>query len=106
MTDFPTSVHNIVINLLYEWLGETRFNRSWDDYISIAQRVPKVDAVHAYINQRLQEFKAAGKPPFDAICYVKMGDKGIWYKPYPSSISRETVRQALQRSGLLELKAA
>jgi hypothetical protein len=104
MANFPTSTHNIVINLLYEWLGECRFNRSWDDYIAIARRVPKVDAVHCYVNQRLKEFQDSGSQPFDAICYFKPGDENLWYKPFPTSISRETVRVALERSGLLELK--
>ena len=96
MTDFPTSLHNIVINLLYEWLGEFRFNRACEDYVRIARKLPKVDALHAYVNQRLREFKASGKPPYDAICYFKPDDKGIWYKPFPISISRETVREALK----------
>ena len=106
MTRFPTSVHNIVINLLYESLNESRFNRTWEEYVSIAQRVHKVDAVHAYVNQRLKEFKASENPPFDAICYFKKGDIGISYKAFPTSISRETVREALKRSGLQELNAA
>ena len=106
MINFPTPTHHIVINLLYEWLGESRFNRTWDDYVAIARRVPKIEALHAYVNQRLAEFKRSGNPPFDAICHFKRGEQGHWYKLFPTSISRQTVSEALKRSGLLELKRA
>ena len=33
MSDFLTSKENIVINLLFEWLGESRYNRTLSDAI-------------------------------------------------------------------------
>jgi hypothetical protein len=52
MNRFLTSKENIVVNLLFESLGEVRCNRTMREYMAIAQRVPKIEAVHAYVNQR------------------------------------------------------
>ena len=70
----PTSVENIVINLLYELLGESQWNRTADEYQRIAERLPKLAVIHAYANQRLREFKNAGIAPYE-ICYFKPGDR-------------------------------
>jgi hypothetical protein len=96
MGDFLTSKENIVINLLFEWLGESRFNRKFSEYQAIAARVPKVEALFAYVNQRLGEMANAGYPPYQ-ICYFKPGDRYPWYVNYPTQISRETVRTALKK---------
>jgi hypothetical protein len=45
---FPTSKENIAINIIFEWLGESRINRSYDHYMAIARRLPKLDACYAY----------------------------------------------------------
>ena len=47
MNRFPTPKENIVLDLLFEWLRESRFNRTMQEYIAIAARVPKTEAVHA-----------------------------------------------------------
>ena len=44
MSPFLTSKENIVVNLIYEWLGESRINRTFDKYMEIASRFPKVEA--------------------------------------------------------------
>lgn len=105
---FPTSVENIVLNLIYEWLGESRFNRTSEEYSSIKARLSTItiEACHAYVNQRLSEFAKAGTPPFDAISYFKPGKSGVWYKPFPKSISMETVRTALIVHGMREPRPA
>lgn len=114
---FPTSAENIVLNLLFEWLGERRLNRTIDEYATIARRVPKAIAVHAYVNQRLREMSEVRRSPSEPglcstavpsswpfqICYFKAGDRSIWFADFPTSISLETVRTALKKSGLLEL---
>jgi hypothetical protein len=102
MRHFPTSVENIVLNLIFEWLGESRFNRTNDEYMQIAACIPKLEACHAYVNQRLQEYAKSGNPPFGAICNFKAGQSNAWYKPFPTSISLETVRTALIVSGMRE----
>jgi hypothetical protein len=96
MTDFLTSKENIVINLLFEWLGEKRCNRTLPDYKAIAARVPKLDAVFSYVSQRLGEMAIAGDSPY-AICYFKLGDQNVWFANFPAKISRETVRTALKK---------
>lgn len=104
MNRFLTSRENIVIDLLFEWLSEARINRTMQDYLAIALRVPKTEAVHAYVNQRLREMAAAGHAPYQ-ICYFKVKDRYPWYAPYPTSISIETVRLALKKFGIPELRA-
>jgi hypothetical protein len=42
MTPFLTSKENIVVNLIYQWLGESRTNRTYDEYMEIASRFPTV----------------------------------------------------------------
>ena len=39
MNRFLTSKENIAIELLFEWLGEERINRTMADYIAIAKRI-------------------------------------------------------------------
>lgn len=104
MNPFPTSKENIVLDRLFEWLGESRINRTMEEYIAIALRVPKTEAVYAYVNQRLREMADAGYAPYQ-ICYFKAKDRYPWYAPFPTSLSIETVRSALKKSGLLELRA-
>ena len=38
---FPTSAENIALDLIFDWLGEERCNRTMDEYRSIAKRLPK-----------------------------------------------------------------
>ena len=104
MNPFPTSKkntskENIVIDMVFDWLGESRFNRTQAEYEAIIARVPKDEAVHAYVNQKLQELANRGIVPYE-ICYFKRGDQNHWYEPFPTSLSRETVRTALIKSGL------
>jgi hypothetical protein len=99
MSPFLSSKENIVVNLIYEWLGESRINRTYDEYMEIASRFPKLTACHAYVNQRLREMADAENAPFDGICYFKAGDRYPWYKDFPTSLSMETVRTALLKMG-------
>ena len=104
MNRFPTPKENIVLDMLFEWLGESRCNRTMDEYIAIASRVPKTAAVHAYVNERLCKMGEIGFAPYQ-ICYFKAKDRHPWYASFPKSLSIETVRSALKKSGLLELRA-
>jgi len=98
VSPFLTSKENIVVNLVYAWLGEPRFNRRYDEYMEIASRCPKVAACHAYVNERLRAMAEAGFAPYQ-ICYFKVGDGYIWYEDFPTSLSMETVRTALLKMG-------
>ena len=99
MSPFLTSKENIVVNLIYEWLGESRINRTFDKYMEIASRFPKVEACYEYVNQRLREMADAGNAPFE-ICYFKVGDQYVWFEDFPTSLSRETVRRALLKMSM------
>lgn len=94
---FLTSSERIAINLIFEWLGEQLYNRSLSEYIAIRNRLPKLDALVAYVNQRLREIAASGREPYK-ICYRKAGDQGIIrYEDFPRSLSREVVRTAVRK---------
>jgi hypothetical protein len=97
MNPFLTSKENIVVNLIYEWLDESRTNRTYDDYMEIASRFPKLAACHAYVNERLREMAEA---EFAPICYFQAGDRYPWYEDFPTSLSVETVRTALLKMGM------
>jgi hypothetical protein len=103
MNPFPTPAESIALNLIFEWLKETRFNRSLDEYIAIARRLPKLEALHAYVNQRLRQLAEDGYAPYE-ICTFKNGDQYWQYKPFPTSLSKETVRTALVHSGMRQLQ--
>jgi hypothetical protein len=103
MNPFPTPAENIALNLIFEWPKESRFNRSLDEYIAIARCLPKLEALHAYVNQRLSELAEAGYAPYE-ICAFKTGDQYYEYKKFPTSLSKETVRKALVKSGMRQLQ--
>ena len=99
MNPFLTSKEWIVIRLLFEWLGESPANRTLAEYIAIAKRVPKLFAIHAYVNQRLAEIADAGNAPY-LISYFRPGDCSTWYADFPRSLSIETVRMAVKKFGI------
>ena len=112
MSDFLTSKENIVIDLLFEWLGESRFNRTLSEYKAVATRVPKLESVVAHVNQRLDEMAEARDAPYE-ICYFKMGDKYFWLS-FPKIISarsddavdpRRAQQRRYQSVGLLDAVA-
>jgi type II secretory pathway component PulM len=99
-----TSEENIALRLIFEWLDawEPPINRTFEAY---AAHLPKLAALHAYVNQRLQEMAKAGDAPYE-ICSFKAGDKYWRYKQYPTSVSITTVRNALVKSGMWQLRAS
>jgi hypothetical protein len=101
MLGHPTSAQNIALNLIFEFLGESRINRTYEEYMQIAAGLPANECLHAYVNQRLREIEVSGNPPYE-ICHFRAGDRKAWYKPFPTSISLETVRTALLVSGMRE----
>jgi hypothetical protein len=105
MGHFLTSKEKLALDLIFEWLGESPVNRRFEEYVEIAARLPKLEALHAYINQRLREMAEAGYAPYQ-ICYFKVGDGYVWYEPFPTSLSITTVRNALIKSGMAQLKAS
>jgi hypothetical protein len=98
MSQFPTSKENIALDLIFASLGETRANRTDAEYMAIASRLPKLEALHQDVNKRLSEMAATGQAPYE-ICYFKAGDGYPWYEKFPTSLSMETIRTALIKSG-------
>jgi hypothetical protein len=100
---FPTPVQDIALDFVFEAVGETRINRTADEYQSIAKRLPPLKILHFLVNEKLQERLAdmarrnSGPPQ---ICNFKAGHKRIVFEPYPRTISMETIRAALETSGL------
>lgn len=100
---FPTSKESIALDLIFHWLGEERCNRTMEEYRNIAKRLPKLDALHSYVNQQLSRLAKLGRAPYQ-ICYFRAGDRHIRYEDFPTKLSRETVRTALMKSGMWQLR--
>ena len=99
MSKFPTSAENVAIDIAFELMGESRFNRTTEEYMEIAERLPPLKRLHGLINDRLAEMKKAGDAQFK-ICHFKPGDQYPHYREYPTSVSLETVRSALTKIGM------
>jgi hypothetical protein len=99
MSKFPTPVEDIVLIVAFDLMGESCVNRTHDEYMQIAARLPALKVLHGKINDRLAQIAAAGAAPYE-ICPFKIGDKYIRYKSFPDSVSLETVRSALTKAGM------
>jgi hypothetical protein len=62
-SSFLTSSENVALNLIFASRGESRFNRTPEDYRRIAAGLPKVEALHAEVNEHLRDMAAAGYAP-------------------------------------------
>lgn len=91
-----TSKESIAIDLIFDFLGESRFNRTLREYVEIEARLPKIDSAFAYVNSKLTELAQSGRAPYE-ICHFKKGDVGHFYVPFPTSLSRETIRKAIKK---------
>ncbi len=103
MSSFPTSKENLALDLIFVRLGESRFNRTMDEYMDVAARAPKLEAMHADVNNMLRQMAEAGYAPY-WICYFKAGDCYPWYEPFPKALSREVIRKAWIKSGMRALQ--
>lgn len=99
MNKFPTSKENIALNIIFGLMGESRFDRTIQEYMEIATRLPPLKTLHHEVNKVLQEMSAAGYAPHD-ICHFKAGDEFIRFERFPTSMSSETIRSALTKSGM------
>ncbi|MBR0719113.1 hypothetical protein [Bradyrhizobium liaoningense] len=92
-------LEELAVDLLFEALGEDRYNRSMLEYAYLISLIPPLkEAIHL-VNQRLQQLNETGQQRFSAICYFKSGDLAPRYVPFPSKISIETLRMGLLRLG-------
>jgi hypothetical protein len=101
MSKFPTSAENVAIDIAFELMGESRYNRTTEEYMEIAARLPPLKRLRGQINDRLAEMKMQGVAPYE-ICHFKRGDQYPRNEKFPSSVSLETVRSALTKIGMRE----
>jgi hypothetical protein len=97
---FPTAIEDITLNLIFAVLGERRFNRTRAD---IASRLPALKVLSADVNKelkRIHQQRARSGAPLPQICRFQAGDQRYTFDDYPKTISLETVRTALEISGL------
>ena len=99
----PTLKEDIALSFIFEFMNETRINRSYQKYMDIAGRLPPLKVLHAKVNELLLEYH--NKLPDKQICYFRSGDLTSWFDEYPSSLSIETIRSALYHSGMREPRA-
>jgi|SRR6476659_6653450 hypothetical protein len=104
-----TPKEGIALDLIFALQGESRFNREQTalgtkyKYIRVALRAPKLAVLHADVNKILKKMAAAGYAPFE-ICSFKKDDRYWWYDKFPTSLSRETIRKAWDKSGMRGLQ--
>jgi hypothetical protein len=99
MRRFPTPIENIVLNAVFHLMDEERFDRTHEEYEQIKKRLPPLKVLHGKINDMLSKIAAEGTAPYE-ICRFKAGDKRYRYEPFPTSVSLETVRTALDVGGM------
>jgi hypothetical protein len=54
MSKFPTSRENIALDIAFDLMGESRINRTPEEYAEIAARLPPIKRLHGMINDRLE----------------------------------------------------
>jgi hypothetical protein len=102
---FPTTIQDITLNLIFVVMGESRINRTPDEYMAIAKRLAPLKVLTADVNRLLKEIhkcNGCNGVLLPLLCRFKGGDQRITYEPYPKTISIETVREALEVAGMRE----
>jgi hypothetical protein len=97
---FPTPIQDITLNLIFAVMHEERINRTADEYKSIAARLPPLKELTYQVNQLLQRIHECSGGRLPELCRFRAGDRRIVFEPYPKHISYETVRAALEISGM------
>jgi hypothetical protein len=104
---FPTPIQEIALNLTFAVMGERRINRTYDEYMAIAARLPALKVLTSNINQfllHMHKCNGCNGVLLPELCQFKAGDRRIVYEPYPKRISYETVRAALELAGMRKRK--
>jgi hypothetical protein len=103
MARFPTPIENIALELIFCFMRERRVNRTFDEYMGIAARLPPLKTLHYEVNRLLAIIAERGVAPYE-ICRFRAGDEVIRFEPFPTSISIQSIRNALVVSGMREPK--
>jgi hypothetical protein len=93
-----TSFENLALSLIFQVMGESRYNRSFDEYLEIASRAPSLKILHFRVSEALSKLAPS------EICRFKAGDKRIIYEQTPLSLSMEVIRSAWAKSGMRDLQ--
>ena len=105
---FPTAIQDIALNLVFTVVGEQRINRTQQEYAVIAAKLPPLKVLTFKVNETLRRIHERSdylEIPLPQICRFKAGDKRYSYEDYPRQISCETVRAALEVSGMRRPRA-
>jgi len=97
-------LEELALDLIFESYGEDRYNRTASEYEHLASMLGNLKELHFRVNQRLKEYKVAGRPRWKEICRFKARDLKPLYTPFPESISTQTIRSALNNSGFRQPK--
>lgn len=76
----PDDEKGIALSLIFECVGESRYNRTADEYDAIAAQLPPIKVLHGYVNDRLEQYAEA--PPY-RLCYFQAGDRRAWLDDFP-----------------------
>src|SRR5215471_15224148 len=97
-------LEELAVDLLFETLGEHRYNRSPQEYQRLRTLIPPLKQAHHLVNQRLKQLHDDGKLRDRAICDFKAGDRFPFDRPYPDTISIQTLRNGLVALGFRDPK--
>lgn len=101
-----TSAERNALSLVLETVGEGRTARTYAEFLRIAKKLPgKLEPIVHEVNQLLQQIhdKDPRLSQVECICTFKSGDLKPVYKTFYRTISRETIRKALVKSGMWEI---
>jgi hypothetical protein len=101
----PTQIQDNALNLIFAAMNERRINRTCDEYMAIAARLPPLKVLTFVVKERLRrlhECDGCNGVRLPELCRFKAGDQIITYEPYPKRISYETIRIALSVPGMRE----
>jgi hypothetical protein len=93
-------IEGIALSLVFEAMGERQLNRTCDEYMEIATRLPPLKKLHYLVNQQLQERLKSEEYSSRQICRFQAGDCSIWYEPY-NAVNLSGMRQPRWRRGAI-----
>jgi hypothetical protein len=98
-----TPIQEIALNWIFVVMNENRINRTYDEYMAIAARLPPLKILTFKVNQLLQHLHkcdGCGGILLPELCRFKAGDQRTDFEPYPKRISYQTIRAALEIAGM------
>jgi hypothetical protein len=49
MSKFLTSKENLALDLIFYYVGESRYNRTTEEYEAVAAKLPPIKVLHGYV---------------------------------------------------------